>query len=75
MNDQTYILQQGVQVISIHSSRQQAIKWIGGEQHKQQEANRNQTHHTQHPRHHFIRQMLAKAGDSYRPQGQDKCPQ
>ena len=67
MYHQTDILQQRIQVSSIHRGGNQAIKRIGGKQHKQQEANRDQTHDSQYPRHHFIRQMLAENCNS-------KCP-
>ena len=75
MDHQTRVLQQRVQIAPVHRRRQQTIERIGCEQHEQQEAGGDQTHHTDHARHHLLRQMAAECGDRNRPHGKDERPQ
>ena len=75
MDDQPRVLQQRIQIIAIRRDREQPLKRVGGEQHKQQKADADRAHDADHPGQKRQRQAPAVKGHGDGPAGQHQRPQ
>ena len=54
------ILEKGIEVSSINCCRDKSSERVRSGEHEEEKTDTDDSHHTQHARHHFIRKMLVE---------------